>query len=95
MPTRLGVFSIIAAQPSFDEATSIASETKLLNCLAMAYASSIVVACCKMWRASSDIGIAEVRGIAPSMALRVMVSPCSFIPDTTPIMPGHDSETKR
>ena len=61
----------------------------------MAYASSIVVACCMMWRARSEMGIAEEVGMSPFRALSVMVRPCSFMPDTTPIIPGHASDTKR
>ena len=38
------------------------------------------------------MGIADEVGILPFAALMVTVRPFSFIPDNTPIIPGHDME---
>lgn len=83
---------MIAAYPSFAEPMSSDSATKVLNCVAIAYASSIVVAYWRMCLANSDIGIAEDVGVEPFAALIVIVSPCSLIPESTPIIPGHEIE---
>ena len=43
---------------------------------------------CKISRVNMEIGVFATQGISDFPALMVTVSPCSFIPETTPIMPA-------
>ena len=82
------------ARRSRAEAMSSDSETKVRVVSAMAQASSMVEAYCRMVRASSEMGVAARVGSAPLAALSVTVSPAAFIPERTPLMPAHPTEAK-
>ena len=87
-----GDFSIIAALPSLAEPINMDSETNVSRFWAMAKASSIVAAYCRISLVRMEIGVAEPVGTADLAALIVTVRPVSFMPDNTPIIPGHPTE---
>ena len=87
-----GDFSIIAALPSLAEPINMDSETNVSRFWAMAKASSIVAAYCRISLVRMEMGVAEPVGTADLAALIVTVSPVSFMPDNTPIIPGHPTE---
>ena len=89
---RSGDFSMTAAHPSAAEPIRIDSDTNVLRRRAMARASSMVEAYCRISRVSIDIGVADDVGTADLAALMVTVRPASFIPDITPIIPGQLTE---
>ena len=70
--------------------TMIDSETKTSRFLAIAIASSVVLAYCKISLVTKEIGVLAINGILDFPALMVTVSPCSFIPLTEPINPGQE-----
>ena len=84
--------SMIAALPSLEEPIKMDSETNVFRFCAMAKASSIVDAYCRISLVRMEIGVAEPVGTADLAALIVTVSPVSFMPDSTPIIPGHPTE---
>ena len=85
---------MIAALPSRADATSSDSLTKVSRRRAISRASPIVAACCRISRARIEIGVAAESGTGPLAALIVTVSPLSFMPDSTPIIPAQPMLTK-
>ena len=55
----------------------------------------MVAAYCRIFRARIETGVAELSGTGPRAAFSVTVSPVSFMPDSTPTMPGQPIETNR
>ena len=90
-----GDFSIIAALPSLAEPTSMDSETNVFRFRAIAYASSMVEAYCNISLVRMEIGVADAAGRSDLAALMVTVSPVSFMPERTPVIPAHPTDAKR
>ena len=82
------VFSIVAVLLSSKEPINIDSETNVFLFSAIAKASLIFFAYCRISLATREIGVAALVGISDLAALMVTVNPFSFIPDTVPIMPA-------
>ena len=87
-PKLLGETSIRIALLSAALPTIIDSDTKTFRFLAMAIASSILVAYCKISRAKTEIGVFAIKGIFDFPAFIVIVNPFVFIPETAPVIPA-------
>jgi len=87
-PKFLGETSIKMAFCSLELPTIIDSDTNTSLFFAIAIASSVVVAYCKISRVSKAIGVLATNGILDLPALMVTVIPLVFIPLTAPTKPG-------
>src|SRR4051812_44769486 len=85
-----GVFSMIAEPLSDKDPRRMDSETNVFRFFAIANASSIFLAYCKISLATMEIGVAALVGISDLAALIVTVRPFSFIPETVPIIPAQE-----
>ena len=70
------------------------SETKVLYSPAIFQASSRFDASCNIFLVSNEIGVAEIDGVSNLAALMVTVRPAVFMPESTPSIPGHVTDTK-
>ena len=88
-----GVFSMMATLLSLTEPTIIDSETKVLYSPTIFHASSMLEAYWRILLVNIEIGVADIVGTSSFEALIVTVSPSVFIPERTPSIPGHVTET--
>ena len=87
-----GLFSIIAARFSRPEPIKRDSDTNASLFDAIIYASSIFEAYCNISLAIIEIGVLDLTGGEDFAAFIVIVSPFSFIPESTPDIPAQPTD---
>ena len=83
----VGVFSIITALLSAAEPIKKDSDTNIFRFDAMANASCMFDAYCRISVATKETGVADAEGVVVFAALMVTYKPVSFMPETVPKNP--------